>query len=218
MQAVTADPRLAREVSLPHAPTAGAGDDAIDQDAVLVAAHLAGDPLAFTELVRRYQGRLLAHVARMIGDRDRGEDLVQEAFVRIHRHLGRFDPRRRFSTWAYAIAGNLAKNELRDRRRSPLVLHQTLTEGRQDGDRPLEFPDSSTQPDRLYRQRRLRALVEETVEQLGPAHREVFLLRELEGRSYEDIAEITGCSLGTVKSRLSRARTRFADLIRPHLD
>jgi DNA-directed RNA polymerase specialized sigma24 family protein len=92
----------------------------------LVAAHLAGDSLAFQELVSRYRGRLLNFVDRMIGDRERAEDLVQEAFIRVYRHLHRFDTTKKFSTWIYTIASNLAKNELRNRSRSPLVLYQSL--------------------------------------------------------------------------------------------
>ena len=91
-------------------------------NAQLVAACLAGDARAFEELVTRYHGRLIAFVNRMIGDRERAEDLVQEAFIRVYRHLHRFDPTKKFSTWIYTIASNLAKNELRNRNRSPLVL------------------------------------------------------------------------------------------------
>ena len=92
----------------------------------LVAACLAGDARAFEELVARYHGRLITFVNRMIGDRERSEDLVQEAFMRVYRHLHRFDPTKKFSTWIYTIASNLAKNELRNRNRSPLVYYQSL--------------------------------------------------------------------------------------------
>ena len=95
---------------------------AVPDNAKLVAAHLAGDARAFQELVVRYRSRLLNFISRMIGDRERAEDLVQEAFLRVHRHLHRFDESKQFSTWIYTIATNLAKNELRNRRRSPLVL------------------------------------------------------------------------------------------------
>ncbi|MFZ5623983.1 MAG: sigma-70 family RNA polymerase sigma factor [Gemmatimonadota bacterium] len=187
--------------------------------AALVADYLAGNPRAFVEIVRRYQGRLLGFICRMIGDRERAEDLVQEAFIRVHRHLHRFDPNRKFSTWIYTIASNLAKNELRNRSRSPLFLYQSARAPQAEEDRrPLEFEDSSTRPDEMFRQRHLRELVEQTVAQLSEHHREVFVLRELEGKSYETIAELTACSLGTVKSRLNRARTCFAALIAPSLE
>jgi RNA polymerase sigma-70 factor, ECF subfamily len=187
-------------------------------DAAVVSAFLDGEERAFGELVERYQTRLLNFIYRTIGDREKAEDLVQEVFIRVYRHLHRFDRTKKFSTWIYTIASNLAKNELRNRSRNPLVLFQTIRKNWQDEDRPLQFEDSSTRPDDLYRKRHLRALVESSVAQLPEHHREVFVLRELEGKSYEEIAEITATNLGTVKSRLNRARTSFADIIGPTLD
>ena len=187
-------------------------------DSQLVAAHLAGDPLAFNELYGRYRDRLVHFIARKTGDRDRAEDLVQEAFIRVTRHLHRFDQSKKFSTWIYTICSNLSKNELRNRSRSPLVLFQKLTTHWESEHRPLQFEDSSTRPDDLFRKRYLRQIVEHTVEQLPDHHKLVFRLRELEGKSYEEIAEITGVNLGTVKSRLHRARTSFAERIEPLLN
>lgn len=184
----------------------------------LIEAHLAGDSRAFGEIVRRYQPRLLGFVTRMIRDRERAEDLVQEAFIRAYRHLHRFDRTRKFSTWMYTIASNLAKNELRNRLRSPVVLFQALSANRDDDPRPLEFEDNSTRPDRMYRNRHLRHAVDASVARLSPVHRTVFVMRELEGRSYEEIAEATSTQLGTVKSRLNRARAHFAELIEPLID
>jgi len=187
-------------------------------DSAVVRASLDGDGRAFTELVLRYQTRLLNFVYRSIGDRERAEDLVQEAFIRVHRHLHRFDQSKKFSTWIYTIASNLAKNELRNRSRNPLVLFQAMKKSWEADHRPLQFEDPHHRPDDLYRQRHLRELVEWAITQLPEHHREVFVLRELEGRAYEDIAEIANCNLGTVKSRLNRARNRFAQVIAPHLD
>ena len=187
-------------------------------DSAVVTAFLDGEERAFSELVERYQTRLLNFIYRTIGDRDRAEDLVQEVFIRVYRHLHRFDRSKKFSTWAYTIASNLAKNELRNRSRNPLVLFQTMQGASDDEDRPLQFEDSTARPDDMYRKRHLRELVEDTVAQLPEHHRQVFVLRELEGKSYEEIAEITDCNLGTVKSRLNRARTAFAAIIEPHID
>jgi RNA polymerase sigma-70 factor (ECF subfamily) len=187
-------------------------------DSGVVAAHLAGDTQAFEELVERYQRRLLNFVYRTIGDRERAEDLVQEVFIRVHRHLARFDQTKKFSTWIYTIASNLAKNELRNRSRNPLVLFQTIKKNWEADHRPLQFEDPQNRPDDLYRKRHLRQLVDWSVAQLPEHHRVVFVLRELEGKTYEEIADITGCNLGTVKSRLNRARNRFAQLIGPMLD
>jgi RNA polymerase sigma-70 factor (ECF subfamily) len=186
-------------------------------DTAVVEAFLGGEERAFQELVERYQTRLLNFVYRTIGDRERAEDLVQEVFIRVYRHLHRFDRSKKFSTWVYTIASNLAKNELRNRSRNPLVLFQTMRSTWEDEDRPLQFEDPTARPDDLYRKRFLRELVEDTVAKLPEHHRQVFVLRELEGRSYEEIAEITDCNLGTVKSRLNRARNAFAAIIEPAL-
>ncbi len=187
------------------------------EDGAVVGAFLDGEERAFDELVTRYQSRLLNFVFRTIGDREKAEDLVQEVFVRVYRHLQRFDRSKKFSTWIYTIASNLAKNELRNRSRNPLILFQTIRKTWQDDDRPLQFEDHSARPDDLFRKRHLRALVEQSVDQLPEHHKQVFVLRELEGKSYEEIAEITACNLGTVKSRLNRARNAFASIIEPHL-
>ncbi|HXY19533.1 MAG TPA: sigma-70 family RNA polymerase sigma factor [Gemmatimonadales bacterium] len=202
-----------------HGPhqTLGAPFAALD-DGQVVQAFLEGNDRAFDELVSRYQVRLLNFVYRTVGDRERAEDLVQEVFIRIYRHLHRFDQTKKFSTWAYTIASNLAKNELRNRSRNPLVLFQTIKRHWEADHRPLQFEDSSSRPDDLFRKRHLRELVEQSVSQLPEHHRVVFVLRELEGKTYEEIAEITGCNLGTVKSRLNRARNNFAAIIQPHLD
>ena len=199
-------------------PATPGSDLANEQNLRLVAAHLAGDERAFGELMHRYQPRLLNFINRMIGDRERSEDLVQEAFVRVHRHLHRFDPTRKFSTWVYTIASNLAKNELRNRARSPLVFPDSARAPAEDEARPLEFEDSTLRPDTMFENRSLHELVQSTVAQLTPHHRVVFVLRELEGRSYEEIAGVTRTNLGTVKSRLNRARSSFAEMIAPHLD
>ena len=187
-------------------------------DSMLVARFLAGERRAFTELADRSHVRLMNFIQRTIGDRERAEDLVQETFIRVYRHLHRFDQTKKFSTWVYTIAGNLAKNELRNRSRNPLVLFQTIKKNWDADHRPLEWEDNTYRPDDLYRKRHLKEMIEGAVAQLPEHHRMVFVLREMEGKTYEEIAEITGVNLGTVKSRLNRARNNFAQLIEPMLD
>jgi len=211
VQATTRTQQATKVILVPRAEL-----QALD-DSSLVKAHLNGETRAFDIIVERYQVRLLNFVYRIVGDRERSEDLVQEAFIRVHRHLARFDRSKKFSTWIYTIASNLAKNELRNRARSPLVLFTTLAPQWDDEERPLEFEDTDAQPDEEFRQKHLREAVQESVAKLPAHHRDVFVLRELEGRSYEEIAEITHCNLGTVKSRLNRARNAFAEIIEPSL-
>jgi RNA polymerase sigma-70 factor (ECF subfamily) len=204
---------VSRETGQPR----GVGELRLLDDGGLVDAYLAGETRAFDFLFERYQPRLLNFVYRIVGDRERSEDLVQEVFIRVYRHLARFDRSKKFSTWIYTIASNLGKNELRNRSRNPLVLFTSLTQGWEDEERPLEFEDTTSRPDDLFRKRHVRALVEDSVAKLPQHHKEVFVLREIEGRSYEEIAEITHCNLGTVKSRLNRARSSFAEIIEPAL-
>jgi len=187
-------------------------------DSEVVQASLDGDTRAFGELVHRYDQRLLNFVYRTIGDRERAQDLIQETFVRVYRHLHRFDQSKKFSTWIYTIASNLAKNELRNRSRNPLVLFQAIKKHWEADHRPLQWEDSSYSPDDLYRKRHLREQVEKAVVELPEHHRVVFVLREMEGKTYEEISEITGVTLGTVKSRLNRARNKFAQIIAPMLE
>ncbi|MBX4195690.1 sigma-70 family RNA polymerase sigma factor [Candidatus Parcubacteria bacterium] len=190
-------------------------------DSAVITEHLSGNESAFTEICERYQTRLLNFIYRTIGDRDRAEDLVQEVFLRVWKHAHRFDRSKKFSTWIYTIASNLAKNELRDRSRSPLVLFQALRVEHGDndgGELPLQFEDKMSRPDDLFHKRQLRELVEETLLKLTEDHRQTFVLREIEGKSYNEIAEISGCTLGTMKSRLNRARTAFAAIIEPYID
>src|SRR3954462_16019352 len=144
-------------------------------DSAVVTVFLGGEERAFSELVTRYQTRLLHFVYRTIGDREKAEDLVQEVFIRVYRHLHRFDRSKKFLTWVYTIASNLAKNELRNRSRNPLVLFQTIKSNWEDEERPLQFEDTTARPDDLYRKRHLRQLVEDTVAKLPEHHRQVFV-------------------------------------------
>src|SRR5437588_8248865 len=149
------------ELAIKRAPLAKPGSTVREalrekDDAGVVSEFLGGEERAFTELVERYQTRLLNFIYRTIGDREKAEDLVQEVFIRVYRHLHRFDRSKKFSTWAYTIASNLAKNELRNRSRNPLVLFQTMRgSSSEDEDRPLQFEDTTSRPDDMYRKRHL---------------------------------------------------------------
>jgi RNA polymerase sigma-70 factor (ECF subfamily) len=215
----TSKPRIGDVIRLPDPPSDGrrAELDALS-DEELVVRHLEGDEHAFRVLAERYEGPLLGWLTRKVGDRTEAEDLVQRTFLRVYRHLHRFDPEKKFSTWIYTIAGNLAKNVFRDRSRDPMVLFQTLERSRDEEDRPLQWEDRDYLPDEMARQRDLQDVVDRAVEALPEHHREVFVLRERQGKSYQEIAEATGLKMGTVKSRLSRARSRFAELVREQLE
>jgi RNA polymerase sigma-70 factor (ECF subfamily) len=184
----------------------------------LVLRHLSGDPRAFTEIVGRYEDRLLRFTTRVIGDRARAEDLVQETFLRVSRHLHRFDTSRNFATWVYTIVSNLTKNEIRSRQRSPLVFFESARAADDDERGPMQFADHRSRPDHMLANRDLTDLVERTLARLPAIYRDVLVLREIEGRSYDEMCVILDCGLGALKSRLHRARLSFVAMVAPHLD
>ncbi|MCE5271275.1 sigma-70 family RNA polymerase sigma factor [bacterium] len=185
-------------------------------DEELVREFIDGDERAFRELMDRYSRRMVNYIYRIIGDRDRAEDLLQDTFIRVYRNIHRFDQSRKFSTWLYTIATNLAKNELRNAGRSPLMYFQNFF-FRKDEPQMFEAADKAGRPDDELYQKQLGDIVSRAVEKMPNRHRLVFSLRETQGKSYEEIAEILGCNIGTVKSRLNRARAKFAQIVEPFL-
>lgn len=175
---------------------------ALRSDDELMCALGQGDEASLGELVRRYQRPLVGYLAGIVNDVERARDLAQESFLRVYRHaLGYRSTSSRFTTWLYHIARNLARDELRARRRR-IQLCPADERGLE------EAPSSASSVADVVEQREvvLRALAS-----LGLRDRQLIVLRDIEGRSYEEIAERVGLPLGTVKSGLSRARQRFAE-------
>lgn len=172
----------------------------------------AGDIDALRKLYDRYRTRLMTYALYAVGNRALAEDLLQEAFIRIHRHAGEFDPGRRFSAWAYAITANLCRDELRrSRRRRRLGLS---TEAVPEGVEPAART-ASPRADAAGREFRDRLGAE--VAALPPEQREVIALRFLESMPYAEIAGVLGIPLGTVQSRLHAGvrvlRERLRDFV-----
>jgi RNA polymerase sigma-70 factor (ECF subfamily) len=181
-------------------------------DSELVARALAGSEDAFRSLVLQYQRPVFGLIVRMVRDRELAEDLSQEVFLKAYRALDSYDPRRKFSSWLFKIAHNATIDHLR---RSEL---QTVPlEGESEDDRGLSsvLEDATTvSPERSLLGTDLGRALAEAVMELRPAYREVILLRHREDLSYQEIAEVTGASLGTVKTNLHRARKELAQLLR----
>jgi len=176
-------------------------------DEELLAAYQAGDAQAFERLLRRHRGPLFTFLLRMVADRQRAEDLVQEAFLRLVRSAGRWEAKARFQTWLYTIARNLCTDQARrDRFRRTESLDAQVASMDGEGPPLVEtVPGEGSQPDRaadsaLVRPALLRALMSLPLEQ-----REVFLLREQAGLPFKEIAELVGCNENTVKSRMRYA-------------
>ncbi|MDQ1255442.1 MAG: hypothetical protein QG656_32 [Candidatus Hydrogenedentes bacterium] len=168
----------------------------------MVARAREGDMAAFAELVRRYQTPVINFCRRMAGSQLDAEELAQDSFVRVFRHLDRLEPQAKFSTLLFGIARNLTLNFLRDAKRHGGGVTLSL-------DFAPQHPDNTRRPDRAVRLREIESTLERGIEQLSPEHREVLLLREFQGMDYETMAQICRCNKGTVKSRLARAREQL---------
>lgn len=179
-------------------------------DAVLVERCLAGDVEAFDTLVRRYQSQTVNTAYRVLGDIEAAHDVAQEAFVSAYRALPKFRGSARFSTWLYRIAYNLCMDELsRQRKRS---VEQSLDSFYAADDSPtLELPDPDPDPAERAQMRELQLQIRQAIGRLPSVHRVVLVLYDLQGLCYEEIAQILSCPLGTVKSRLNRARLALRD-------
>lgn len=183
----------------------GTGEAAL-ADNTLVERYLAGSEAAFETLVYRYQDRIINYLNQIVHDYDKAVDLCQETFIRVYRNAARYEGRYQFSTWLYRIATNLAIDELRRRERGGrFFLHNVMNWFHSEPERVL-LPDSRQDPElALHRKERLHRL-ESAIAALDEKYRLPFLLKEVEGLSYEETAEVLGISSGTVKSRIHRAK------------
>jgi len=177
----------------------------------LVARAQSGDMEAFATLVERYERPVVNFCQRMLGSREDAEDVAQESFVRVFRYLNRLTPDAKFSTLLFGIARNLTLNFIRDAGRRGRGATYSLTE---DGNEERQLEDERLRPDVEARLNEIDERIREGLELLSPKHREVLILRELNGLDYETIAKIVKCRKGTVKSRIARAR----DQLRMHLE
>lgn len=188
-----------------------------DIDWELVQRVQAGDTRAFEILVNKYQRKVARLLSRMVRDPDDIDDIVQDAFIKAYRALGNFRGESAFYTWLYRIAINTAKNFLLASNRRPSALREM-------GDDESEtFDDSDTlsdidTPESVLLSRQIAATVNQAVEELPEELKNAIVLREIEGLSYEEIADAMNCPIGTVRSRIFRAREAIASKLRPMLD
>jgi len=191
-----------------------------DADAQLVERVKLGDVRAFEMLVVKYQRRIERLIGRMVRDVDIVEDIAQETFIRAYRALPQFRGDSAFYTWLYRIAVNTAKKALMDMKRNPLVSESAMRND-EEGDEPSrtesELSDGET-PEGILASKEIAAAVNSAVEALSDELRQAITLREIEGLSYEEIAEAMNCPIGTVRSRIFRAREAIALRLRPMLD
>jgi RNA polymerase sigma-70 factor (ECF subfamily) len=165
---------------------------------------------AYNELVERYRDRLFTFLRFMVKDPRTAEDLLQETFIRFWRYRMNYKPVARFSTWIYTIAGNLARSELRRLARKN-EIDIAANENTRTPD--FDFVDPAAPVDTQVHRRMTREAVRRAIDKLPDDFREVIILRELQELSYEEIVELLSLPLGTVKSRINRARTRLRELL-----
>ena len=192
-----------------------------DSDVELVARAQRGDQRAFEMLVIKYQRRIERQIARMVRDVDLVQDIAQETFIRAYRALPQFRGDAAFYTWLYRIAVNTAKKALVGLKRDPLVYESGLSGSNDDDDETSrverELTDGST-PESLLASKEIAQTVNAAIDALSPDLRQAITLREIEGLSYEEIADMMNCPIGTVRSRIFRAREAIALRLRPLLD
>lgn len=173
----------------------------------LIKRSLQGETQAFEELVLQYQDKVYALAYRYMGNEEDAYDMSQEAFIKAYRSLRSFKGNSSFGTWIYRVATNVCLDELRKRKRKivPLSLDEPLAT--QEGDEvDKEIADPAPTQDILYEQKEFSQYIQNLLDQMKPEHKTVVVLRDVMELSYEEIASVLDCSIGTVKSRLSRAR------------
>ena len=191
-----------------------------DTDLALVQRTLAGDTRAYELLVVKYQRRIERLIGRFVRDTDLVQDIAQETFIRAYRALPQFRGEAQFYTWLYRIAVNTAKKALVDLRRDPLVTEAALRAGDDDDETSVvenELTSPET-PETVLAAKEIAAAVNQAMEALPEELRQAITLREIEGLSYEEIADIMDCPIGTVRSRIFRARDAIDQNLRPLLD
>jgi RNA polymerase sigma-70 factor (ECF subfamily) len=188
---------------------------ATDQDIVVWAQD--GNELAFRELVRRYERPVFSLVYRMVRDRELAEDLSQETFVKVLNAIDSYRPEHKFSSWIFKIANNAAIDHLRRRELDTLSLDgapDAVTPDRQEAT-ALQVGDRTESPLEELEARELGNQIERAIARLRPEYRSCIMLRHIEGRPYEEIADILGLPLGTVKTYIHRARGELRELLGP---
>lgn len=169
-----------------------------------------GDLDAFEELVGKHSKSIYGHIYRMVrGRREEAEDLTQEALLRAFKAIGRFRNDCKFSTWLRRIAVNLTLNRLQKKQ----LPSRSIDEEPPEGGRPVEIPDETFGPERSFDQGQLRGALEQALEELSPSLRAVFVMREVEGLSHEQIAEILETNSQAVRVRHHRAKKQLAGIL-----
>ena len=175
-----------------------------EDESVLIAEALAGDQKAYAALMDRHRAAIFHIVNRIVRNEEAARDLVQETFMKAFAALATYRSEYKFSTWLYKIAANASIDHLRKQRLQALSLDRPLETA--DGSVEIEVPDYSFHPERELERKQQRLSIDEAIEALPPKYREVIVYRHKDDKSYEEIADLLGVPVGTVKARIFRAR------------
>lgn len=189
--------------------TIGLSDIRDFTDVELIADAVGGREEGFEELVRRYQRAIVGYVFRMLGDYEASLDVTQEVFIKVYNSLTRYSSEYKFSTWLYRIAHNAAIDHMR--RNS--VSQQSLETETDDGTYHLQLESRAPTPEQDHQRNEWRAEIDTVIKRLPGPYRELIVLRHSQDLSYDEIAEVTGLPLGTVKNRLFRAREMMREIL-----
>lgn len=166
---------------------------------------------AYEILVNRYKNPLTNYVFRFLGDYEACVDVVQEAMIKVFRYKDSYNSIAKFSTWIYTIAGNLARTEYQKRKRRKFFSINAAGDGK-DGN--YDIPDENYRPDIIADSGIKNEIIQKAILKVSDSYREMVILRDIQGLSYEEIAEITGVNVGTVKSRINRGRAQLQDMLK----
>lgn len=178
-----------------------------------------GDSSAFDLLVQKYENRVFHHCLRMVGDREESTDLTQEVFLKVFRNIHKYEHGYAFYTWLYRITVNCCIDHFRNSKRKIKKIPLSQLDGRanSDNDRDQDIPDEKFGPELNVMNTELRDMLNTAVGNLSESLRSTIILKEIEGFSYAEISEISECSIGTVKSRMHRAREELRDVLTPYM-
>ncbi len=166
---------------------------------------------AYEILVKRFKDPLMNYVYRFVGNKDVSSDIVQDTMIKFYLNKDSYKSFAKFSTWIYTIAGNLARNELKRRKRRKIFS----LNNNNDDEQNIQIEDKSfLSPDRATDSAISHEIIQKALQKVKPVYREVVVLRDIQGLSYEEIAEVTGLSIGTVKSRINRGRKQLQKLLK----
>lgn len=176
-----------------------------------------GDVEAFEQLIAGYQKRVFNIALKMIGNPEDASELAQETFIRVFKSIGKFKEESLFSTWIYRIATNICLDELRKRKgKKEISLDEDIK--LENGEVSRQIEDTGPSPEAVAERNELRRKVNDAIGLLTEEHRLVIIMRDIQGFSYEEIAKITGCPEGTVKSRINRARQSLKQLLKDRVE